>query len=217
METLIKALAEIQSEVKVNKELKNNFGNYNYRNVEMILAEVKPLLAKHNLILTLRDEIVSAANRVYVRATATITDGKNVVETTAFAREDESKRGMDLAQLTGSCSSYARKYALGGLLLLDDNKDIDSLDNTQTQSKQVASSGAKTKANADLELQKAKNQLFEELQSAGIDKSQMKAFITWAGINVSTLQGIGEALSIDLQSLANEFFAKQEQKASEVF
>ena len=217
METLIKALAEIQSEVKVNKELKNNFGNYNYRNVEMILAEVKPLLAKHNLILTLRDEIVSAANRVYVRATATITDGKNVVETTAFAREDESKRGMDLAQLTGSCSSYARKYALGGLLLLDDNKDIDSLDNTQTQSKQVASSGAKTKANADLELQKAKNQLFEELQSAGIDKSQMKAFITWAGINASTLQGIGEALSIDLQSLASEFFAKQEQKASEVF
>lgn len=217
METLIKALAEIQSEVKVNKELKNNFGNYNYRNVEMILAEVKPLLAKHNLILTLRDEIVSAANRVYVRATATITDGKNVVETTAFAREDESKRGMDLAQLTGSCSSYARKYALGGLLLLDDNKDIDSLDNTQTQSKQVASSGAKTKANADLELQKAKNQLFEELQSAGIDKSQMKAFITWAGINTSTLQGIGEALSIDLQSLASEFFAKQEQKASEVF
>lgn len=217
METLIKALAEIQSEVKVNKELKNNFGNYNYRNVEMILAEVKPLLAKHNLILTLRDEIVSAANRVYVRATATITDGKNVVETTAFAREDESKRGMDLAQLTGSCSSYARKYALGGLLLLDDNKDIDSLDNTQTQSKQVASSGAKTKANADLELQKAKNHLFEELQSAGIAKSQMKAFITWAGINVSTLQGIGEALSIDLQSLANEFFAKQEQKASEVF
>lgn len=217
METLIKALAEIQSEVKVNKELKNNFGNYNYRNVEMILAEVKPLLAKHNLILTLRDEIVSVGSRVYVRATATITDGKNVVETTAFAREDESKRGMDLAQLTGSCSSYARKYALGGLLLLDDNKDIDSLDNTQAQSKQVASSGAKTKTNADLELQKAKNQLFEELQSAGIDKSQMKAFITWAGINASTLQGIGEALGVDLQSLASEFFAKQEQKASEAF
>ena len=217
METLIKALAEIQSEVKVNKELKNNFGNYNYRNVEMILAEVKPLLAKHNLILTLRDEIVSAANRVYVRATATITDGKNVVETTAFAREDESKRGMDLAQLTGSCSSYARKYALGGLLLLDDNKDIDSLDNTQTQSKQVASSGAKTKANADLELQKAKNQLFEELQSAGIDKSQMKAFVDWAGINASTLQGVREALGVDLQSLASEFFAKKEQEASSAF
>ena len=215
MESLIKALAEIQSEVKVNKELKNNFGNYNYRNVEMILAEVKPLLAKHNLILTLKDEIVSVGSRFYVKAIATITNGTHSVETTAYAREDEAKKGMDLSQLTGSCSSYARKYALGGLLLLDDNKDIDSLDNTQNHAKPTQR--VVSKPSEDALLQKAKNQLFAGLQEVGIEKAQMKAFIDWAGIDTSTQEGLKNALSVDLQSLASEFFEVQETKSKEVF
>lgn len=215
MESLIKALAEIQSEVKVNKELKNNFGNYNYRNVEMILAEVKPLLAKHNLILTLKDEIVSVGSRFYVKAIATITNGTHSVETTAYAREDEAKKGMDLSQLTGSCSSYARKYALGGLLLLDDNKDIDSLDNTQNHAKPTQR--AVSKPSADAMLQKAKNQLFTGLQEVGIEKEQMKAFVDWAGIDTSNAKGINDVLNVDLQSLASEFFEVQETKSKEVF
>lgn len=215
MESLIKALAEIQSEVKVNKELKNNFGNYNYRNVEMILAEVKPLLAKHNLILTLKDEIVSVGSRFYVKAIATITNGTHSVETTAYAREDEAKKGMDLSQLTGSCSSYARKYALGGLLLLDDNKDIDSLDNTQNHAKPTQR--AVSKPSEDALLQKAKNQLFTGLQEVGIEKAQMKAFIDWAGIDTSTQEGLKNALSVNLQSLASEFFEVQETKSKEAF
>lgn len=215
MESLIKALAEIQSEVKVNKELKNNFGNYNYRNVEMILAEVKPLLAKHNLILTLKDEIVSVGSRFYVKAIAAITNGTHSVETTAYAREDEAKKGMDLSQLTGSCSSYARKYALGGLLLLDDNKDIDSLDNTQNHAKPTQR--AVSKPSEDALLQKAKNQLFAGLQEVGIEKAQMKAFIDWAGIDTSTQEGLKNALSVNLQSLASEFFEVQETKSKEAF
>lgn len=122
-------LSTIQSELKAPKGQRNSFGNYNYRSCEDILEAVKPLLANHNLSLTLADTIEVAHDRVYVKATATLTDGEQVVETTAFAREEENKKGMDGAQVTGAASSYARKYALNGLFCIDDTKDSDATNN----------------------------------------------------------------------------------------
>jgi hypothetical protein len=124
-----KILSEIQRDLKAPKGQFNNFGKYKYRSCEDIVEAVKPLLAEHGAHLTLSDEIIGLTDwdRVYVKATATITfeDG-TTVQTTAFAREPETKKGMDDSQITGTASSYARKYALNGLLAIDDTKDADT-------------------------------------------------------------------------------------------
>lgn len=127
---VFKKLAELQNEIKAPKSQYNKFGNYNYRNVEDIQSAVKPLLVKHGLSLTVSDELVMIGERYYIKATATITDGKESVSCTAYARESESKKGMDDSMCSGTASSYSRKYALGGLLLLDDQKDADGLHKT---------------------------------------------------------------------------------------
>lgn len=124
---MIEKLLKIQSELNVPKSEYNKFGNYNYRNVEGIQEAVKPLCLKYGLMLSLSDEIVMIGTRIYVKATAKITDGEKSVESVAYAREAEVMKGMSDPQLTGTASSYARKYALGGLLLLDDMKDDDKL------------------------------------------------------------------------------------------
>ena len=127
-------LTKIQSELKAPKSLRNDFGKYNYRSAENILEAVKPLLEKYNCSLVLSDEVEMLGARVYVKATATLTDNETKVRVIAqaFAREEESKKGMDASQVTGACSSYARKYALGGLFCIDDGKDADAL-NTSKQ------------------------------------------------------------------------------------
>lgn len=116
----------VQSALKVPKEQYNSFGKYNYRNCEDILEAAKPLLKANGLFVTISDEIIAVGSRIYVRAVATISDGENSISTTAFAREEESKKGMDASQVTGAASSYARKYALNGLLAIDDTKDSDT-------------------------------------------------------------------------------------------
>ena len=121
----MKELINIQSELKAPKSQYNSFGKYQYRNAEDILEAVKPLLKKNNCHLTITDEIILIGDRYYVKATAEITNGTEVVATSALAREEESKKGMDSAQLTGATSSYARKYALNGLFCIDDTKDSD--------------------------------------------------------------------------------------------
>ena len=127
--TLIDKLAAIQTKLHAPKNQKNTFGGYNYRSCEDILEAVKPLLA--GLVLTIADEVTEVGGRIYVKATARLTDGKDAMTATAFAREAESRKGMDESQITGSTSSYARKYALNGLFLIDDNKDADSQDNSE--------------------------------------------------------------------------------------
>jgi len=123
-------LQQIQSELKAPKGQKNNFGNYSYRSAEDILSAVKPLLQKHEVSLIISDDIVGVEGRVYVKATATLWSGNKGCEplagSTGFAREALTKKGMDDAQITGSASSYARKYALNGLLCIDDTKDPDA-------------------------------------------------------------------------------------------
>ena len=126
--TLKEKLMKIQVEMKAPKNLKNSFGNYNYRNAEGILEALKPYEKKYKVTTTISDEVVEVSSRVYVKAIATIRDIESDEEysVVAFAREAETKKGMDDAQVTGATSSYARKYALNGLFLLDDSKDPDS-------------------------------------------------------------------------------------------
>lgn len=126
MKELVDKLNKIQVELNAPKNLYNSFGKYNYRNLEGIFIGLKPLLKDTGCVVYVGDEIVEVGGRVYVKATATISDGKDSISNSAYAREDETKKGMDLSQLTGSCSSYARKYAMNGLFAIDDTVDNDS-------------------------------------------------------------------------------------------
>lgn len=134
---MVKNLVNIQSELKAPKSNFNSFGKYRYRSAEDILTAVKPILAKYGCQLTISDDIVFIGSRFYIKATVTITDADGNAETvSAFAREDESKKGMDGSQITGTASSYARKYALNGMFLIDDTKDADTDEfHNQTQVK----------------------------------------------------------------------------------
>ena len=122
-------LMNIQYELKCNKSQYNSFGRYAYRSSEDILEAVKPLLYKYKATLVINDDIVLIGDRFYVKATSKITDIETgeCVESTAFAREDESQKGMSSAQVTGSVSSYARKYSMNALFAIDDNKDDDAI------------------------------------------------------------------------------------------
>ena len=124
MSDLTNKLAMIQQKLKAPKSQVNTFATYKYRSCEDILEAVKPHLG--DLVLTISDDIVEVGGRVYVKATVSINSGSGVISTTAFARESLSKKGMDDSQITGSASSYARKYALNGLFCIDDTKDADA-------------------------------------------------------------------------------------------
>ena len=133
--TLNERLIKIQTELKAPKSQFNSFGKYSYRNCEDILEAVKPLLAKYECLLTISDNVLDRGNRIYVHALATIKHGEETINASAFAREPEDKKGMDCSQITGAASSYARKYALNGLFLIDDSKDADFSNNHQTEKK----------------------------------------------------------------------------------
>lgn len=151
MTPIFHKLAAIQSQLKAPKSQYNSFGNYKYRKAEDILEAVKPLNAAQGCVLTCSDELVYIGDRYYVKATATLTDietGGQVL-CTAYAREEESKKGMDGSQVTGASSSYARKYALNGLLCIDDTQDSDTTnvgdgEQKKTAPKQAAKKTAQT-------------------------------------------------------------------------
>lgn len=128
-------LMNIQQELKAPKGQYNDFGKYAYRSCEDILEAVKPLLRKEKVVLTISDELQYIGNRYYIKATATLidTESEATISNSAYAREEETKKGMDGSQITGASSSYARKYALNGLFGIDDNKDSDT---TNIQSKE---------------------------------------------------------------------------------
>ena len=128
-------LMNIQQELKAPKSQYNDFGKYAYRSCEDILEAVKPLLKKEKVVLTIGDELQYIGNRYYIKATATLIDTESdaIISNSAYAREEETKKGMDGSQITGASSSYARKYALNGLFGIDDNKDSDT---TNIQSKE---------------------------------------------------------------------------------
>ena len=147
-------LLNVQLEVKARKEIRNDFGKFNYRNAEQIYEAAKPICKKHGVLLRLTDEVVEVAGKPYVKAIAEAIEVEPSGEIFAigscgWARIPDMKKGMDDSQLTGSSSSYARKYALGGLLLLDDNKDPDSMDNGRDEAKEEAMKKNQEKLDAE--------------------------------------------------------------------
>ena len=146
--TIFEKLAAIQAKLQAPKSQFNDFGKYKYRSCEDVLAAVKPLLTEYKCVLLLKDGIETAEGRVYIKATATLVDVETAMKGTkelypdiavsAFAREEETKKGMDASQVTGAASSYARKYALNGLFCIDDNKDSDYTNDKQPKEEKPA-------------------------------------------------------------------------------
>jgi hypothetical protein len=135
-DNILRLIANVQAELKAPKSQYNSFGRYNYRSAEDILEAVKPLLFKHGLTQTISDEVVETNTRHYIKATVTVYLGDQSVSVSAFAREPEQKKGMDESQITGTASSYARKYALNGMWCIDDTKDADTDEFRQQTDKQ---------------------------------------------------------------------------------
>lgn len=153
--TFIERVIAVQSQLKAPKSQWNKFGGFNYRSCEDILEAVKPLLKAEGLFLTITDDIVVLGDRFYVKATATLTDGERSLSNQAFAREEAEKKGMDGSQVTGAASSYARKYALNGLLAIDDTKDADALNNGKDSNNGKAKAADNGKAQAIAEVRNA--------------------------------------------------------------
>ncbi len=183
-------LISIQTELKAPKGQYNNFGKYSYRSAEDILEAVKPLNAKQNLLLTLTDEPILVGDRHYIKATATLTDGDDTLKVTAYARESLNKKGMDDSQITGTASSYARKYALNGMYLIDDTKDADTdeYQYNQTNNKQQSQQNdkqvgkpvilAKFKQGGGTEEQF--NEWYGKQVASGFNHNQMDQYLTKA-------------------------------------
>lgn len=152
MEALVTKLIKIQQDLKAPKGQYNSFGKYNYRSAEDILEAVKPINAANGLLLTLSDEPQIIGEYQYIKATATISDGKDTHSVTAYARESLNKKGMDESQITGTASSYARKYALNGLYLIDDTKDADTDEHRQQGEKKQSGAPNNQEGNTDSNL-----------------------------------------------------------------
>ena len=184
----MQALKQIQQELKAPKGQYNSYGKYAYRSAEDILEAVKPLLAKYDAKLTLSDDITEVGGRIYVKATARFTeynekfDTNDMTTVTAFAREPAERKGMDESQITGTASSYARKYALNGLFLIDDNKDVDSIDTPQTnaQPAQQAQGGARVNGQARTQnaAQRNTERRTAQEKASGVTIDTLKRLIT---------------------------------------
>lgn len=160
-------LSAIQAEVNVPKNLENKFGGFRYRSAEMILETVKPVCKKHGAVLILTDSVRDFGNRFYVEACAWLqdTESDEHISVFAYAREEETKKGMDASQITGSASSYARKYALNGLFNLDDNRDPDSNEYTEVQNK-----AKKEEAEAKIKAQSEADSVISEEEAKALAK-----------------------------------------------
>lgn len=171
--TVLAKLRQVQMKLKAPKSQINSFGGYKYRNCEDILEAVKPLLDEAKLTLVLSDELLNIGDRYYVQATATVYDEESgQVSVRAIAREEETKKGMDAAQITGSASSYARKYALNGLFNIDDTKDADSHDNTQHVSKPT-----RKPKSSELATEKQRQLIQQKLADQGISQENTKTYL----------------------------------------
>nr|DAT04375.1 MAG TPA: ERF superfamily protein [Caudoviricetes sp.] len=182
---------KIQVELKAPKSQRNNFGNYNFRNCEDILEALKPLLLREKIIIQLSDELVQTGDRFYIKATATLIDVESGEKhsATAFAREELSKKGMDGSQITGASSSYARKYALNGLLAIDDTKDSDTTNthnNNDSKNQKKQASTEEKRKNGENYI--AKNtQKYQEMIDGFFETHNAKNITELSNDNVSEL------------------------------
>lgn len=163
-------LVEVQNKLKAPKNQFNKFGNYAYRNCEDILEALKPILSEVKAVVNISDEVVLVGERYYIKATVKFIDAETgeIVEASAMAREEENKKGMDSSQLTGSTSSYARKYALNGLFAIDDTKDSDT---TNTHGKEDSKSNVITLTDKQL------NRMYAIAKVGGYDKVKVDRLI----------------------------------------
>ena len=195
------ALMAVQAGLKAPKSQHNSFGKYDYRSAEDIIEAVKPLLKENGLFLTMSDDIVQIGDRYYVKATVSVTDivtGESV-QTSALAREAAQKKGMDESQVTGTASSYARKYALNGLFAIDDTKDAD------TDQYKQQTSGAQNE-----EMNKAKRQLKAEVDRIGCTWDEVKAI---SGVKLGKTETKGMSVG-EVSSLAANLEKWIEESAS---
>lgn len=179
-------LLAIQTKLKAPKGQYNKFGNFNYRSAEDILEAVKPLNAEQGVLLTITDEIKEVGGRIYVVATATVSDGTDELKVSAFAREPENKKGMDESQITGATSSYARKYALNGLYAIDDNKDADTDEHKQQQDsapkkqqaqKQQQKQQQQEQGFTEQELHELVKKYVRNIEALGVDRAKLIEFV----------------------------------------
>lgn len=202
----MKELIEIQNELKAPKSNHNKFGNYNYRSAEDILEALKPLLKKHACQLILGDEVKMMGDRFYVCATAVLVKGEERVETQGWAREALNKKGMDDSQITGTASSYARKYALNGLFLIDDTKDADT-NEYHNQSKKAE------KKNFDKELGETISEAQGKVLGQFIKQIGMSTEDAFKELGVTRL---GEVTVEGFSKFFKDHEAKEEQETLEV-
>lgn len=177
---LKKKLIKVQSELKAPKGQHNTFGNYKYRSAEDILEAVKPLVHKEGMAIHLSDEAVQVGEWNYIKAVAYISDASGYLYASGFARETEAKKGMDASQITGSASSYARKYALNGLFAIDDTKDAD----TDEQRNQASKPSG---------LDEAKSDVFAEFKKQGVSDSTEMIGVIDSAIGKASIRTVEDA------------------------
>lgn len=199
-------LVEVQSELKAPKGQYNSFGKYNYRSTEDILEGLKPILKEKNLVLVVFDDVVQVSDRVYIKSTAKLSYDQETIEVTAFARESLTKKGMDDSQITGTASSYARKYALNGMFLIDDSKDADS-DEFSKQNKSQKDSEQKSKQ-PKITLEEVKMSLNDLVKKTGGDYTAISAYL----LKHVKADNFNE-LNVDQIQLANEYIKQLSIKA----
>ena len=191
--SLREKLMRIQVELKAPKNLYNSFGKYKYRNAEGIQEALKPMEKAYNVTTILTDEMIDISGRIYVKAIATIMDcdSEDMISTTAYAREADAKKGMDEAQVTGATSSYARKYALNALFLLDDTKDVDS-EEYQAQAKAKATQTQPEPQKASPDGKESARAKYQEL-------------IAYCKENNHDIKEVAKTFSLNAKSTAQDF------------
>jgi len=210
--SIYKEIREVQQKLRAPKGQRNTFGNYNYRSAEDILEAVKPALNEHKLTMVISDKIVNLGDRYYVYATATINnDNGETAEATGVAREAFDKKGMDDAQITGSASSYARKYALNGLFNIDDTKDADTNEYVNNAKPAVVRDRAAEQKDGpapmgettEETLTRAKKKINEELTQANYTSVDAKRAFVSKVIEKETIENLNEADEV-MTALENE-------------
>lgn len=179
MKNITQKLIKVQSELKAPKGQKNTFGNYNYRSAEDILEAVKPLLSEQGLLMTITDIIEQIGERYYIQAKVILTDGEDTVEVTGYARESLNKKGMDDSQITGTDSSYARKYAMNGLFLIDDTKDSDSNENRTERENRAKKADVEAEREKQAKIAKLNAQYERALKAANDNEAPMELLTKW--------------------------------------
>lgn len=177
-QTFNEKIVTVQSSLKAPKGQFNTFGKYKYRSLEDINEAVKPLLSQVGLSMTISDEPIMIGDRIYIKATAVLSDGSNEKSVTGFAREATAKKGMDESQITGTASSYARKYALNGLFLIDDTKDADTDENQQERTERSKKQGNKSIGLSEAQKKTVTEKLtnFANAQSMTLQEATEKLF-----------------------------------------